>query len=207
MPGKRPLTLALDCSLGGLAFIVAGEGLAAPRAVTDAAPRASDALHTRLQGLFDENGLSFNDLTTFIATTGPGSFTGIRIALAVGQAFRLTNPGLTLIGLPTLGALARQIAQAGKPGPFTLLLDASGRTAYRQTFASDGTPTAAAACLPLDQVPQDGLVYADPRLALPAEPLPALDPQTLLAMAADPAVHVPFAPHYIKALTYRTSKP
>jgi tRNA threonylcarbamoyladenosine biosynthesis protein TsaB len=51
-----------------------------------------------LQSLLDKSGYDWKDLTAVITTTGPGSFTGVRVGLAVAKALELaaTYP---LIGL------------------------------------------------------------------------------------------------------------
>lgn len=200
------MLLALDIALGGLTVALAGGPLKTPVTLADTTPRASDTLHTRLQQILEEYGINLKDVAIYATTTGPGSFTGIRLGLAVGQALKLIHPGLTLIGLPTLTLLARQIASHGAPqiGPFTILTDAAGQTAYRQQFDANACALDKPTCIPLTDLPS-GTIYADPALMLAnTHPLPRLLPQTLLQALAD-NLSVPFEPAYIKPLTYRTA--
>lgn len=200
------MLLALDIALGGLTVALAGGPLKTPVTLADTTPRASDTFHTRLQQILEEYGINLKDVAIYATTTGPGSFTGIRLGLAVGQALKLINPGLTLIGLPTLTLLARQLAP--QQGDFTILTDAAGQTAYRQTFDSKGCALDNPTCIPLTDLPTgptQGTFYADPALMLAnTHPLPRLLPQTLLQALAD-NLSVPFEPAYIKPLTYRTA--
>ncbi len=57
----------------------------------------------KIEGLLDKADLSFQDLDLIVTTTGPGSFTGIRLALAeasVSQRVCLLNV-LILLPLPS----------------------------------------------------------------------------------------------------------
>jgi len=74
----------------GLDSTVAGEG------------RASQ-LAPRLQALLDGSGLELRDVSALAVGIGPGSFTGLRVAmsLAKGLAFALGRP---LVGVPSLDA-------------------------------------------------------------------------------------------------------
>jgi tRNA threonylcarbamoyladenosine biosynthesis protein TsaB len=198
----KPLVLALDIALGGLTVALSGGTLKAPVTLADTTPRASDTLHTRLQQILEDNGLNLQSLTQYATTTGPGSFTGIRLGLAVGQALKLLNPNLILTGLPTLALLARQLAP--QPTEFTILTDAAGQTAYRQSFDAKGCALDKPTCIPVTTLPT-GLIFADSALMLAnTQALPRLAPQTLLAAVAD-NISVPFEPAYVKPLTYRTA--
>lgn len=196
----KPLTLAVDIALGGLTLALFGGPLKTPVTLAETTPRASDTLHAQLKQIIEENGVKLEDLARYAATTGPGSFTGIRLGLAVGQALKLLNPNLTLIGLPTLTLLARQLAP--QPGPFTILADAAGRTAYRQTFDAKGCALNHPDCIPLEET-HAGPLFADSALLLAeAQPLPRLKPETLVAAVED-GLNVPFQPAYVKPLAYR----
>lgn len=192
----------MDIALGGLTLTLFGGPLKSAVTLADTTPRASDTLHIRLKQLIEEHGLNLNNLARYATTTGPGSFTGIRLGLAVGQALKLTNPALQLIGLPTLTLLARQLAP--QPAGFTILTDAAGQTAYCQTFDAKGCALNQPTCIPLTNLPA-GTLFADPALMLAnANPLPRLLPQTL-QRAVEDAISVPFEPTYVKPLTYRTA--
>ncbi len=196
----KPLTLALDIALGGLTLALFGGPLPAPVVLADTTPRASDTLHQRLKQIIEENDINLESVSRYATTTGPGSFTGIRLGLAVGQALKLVNPGLALVGLPTLTLLARQLAPQAEL--FTILTDAAGQTAYRQSFDAKGCALDKPTCIPLAELPS-GLVFADPALLLSdVHPLPRLLPQTLLHAVED-GLNVPFEPAYVKPLTYR----
>jgi tRNA threonylcarbamoyl adenosine modification protein YeaZ len=58
----------------------------------------SEMLVLEIKNLLDANKISFNDLDLIIATNGPGSYTGIRVALAVLKIIKITTqkPVLTV---------------------------------------------------------------------------------------------------------------
>ncbi len=81
-------------------------------------------------------GLDINDIDTVFATLGPGSFTGIRVALAFCKGI-CTAMNIPLIGIPTLDVLAQPFSDvedsflcplidAKKGEVFTCLYHASG---------------------------------------------------------------------------------
>lgn len=54
------------------------------------------------------------DLGELYVSLGPGSFTGLRIAIATAKMLALTNPALQLVGVPTIEVLAEQYKDAAE---------------------------------------------------------------------------------------------
>lgn len=65
--------------------------------------------------LLRDHDLTPNDLHELYVSVGPGSFTGLRMAIAAAKMLALTNPDLKLVAVPTLEVLARQNAQPDRP--------------------------------------------------------------------------------------------
>jgi len=65
--------------------------------------------------LLKDHELRPNDINQLYVSVGPGSFTGLRMAIAAAKMLALTNPNLKLVAVPTLDALAFQNRQADKP--------------------------------------------------------------------------------------------
>lgn len=59
--------------------------------------------------------LTPSDLAELYVSVGPGSFTGLRMAIAAAKMLALTNPDLKLVAVPTLDVLAEQNRQADRP--------------------------------------------------------------------------------------------
>ena len=130
-----PLILSFDTSLSSCTVALSrGSELVAGRQLVDA-PRHSRHLLALLHDCAAEAGLTPGEAELIAVTTGPGSFTGIRIGmataqgLAVGQARRL----LALSSLEAL-ALSAQL-QADDPSALSLAaIDARNRRAYLAVY-------------------------------------------------------------------------
>jgi tRNA threonylcarbamoyladenosine biosynthesis protein TsaB len=62
-------------------------------------------LMPRLVRLLEQQGITPTDLTGLVVSLGPGSFTGLRIALSMVKGLTLAR-GLPLVGIPTLDVVA-----------------------------------------------------------------------------------------------------
>ncbi|MSP12783.1 MAG: tRNA (adenosine(37)-N6)-threonylcarbamoyltransferase complex dimerization subunit type 1 TsaB [Chloroflexi bacterium] len=63
-------------------------------------------LMPRLASMFDRHQFSMRDITAVAVSTGPGSFTGMRVGLSVAKGLIL-NRDIPLFGIPGLDALAQ----------------------------------------------------------------------------------------------------
>ena len=114
MPDPRPISIALE-NAGREGAIALGidhqlvETRDLPRK-----KRHNVELMPTLAAMFAEHGLVPADLTELYLSLGPGSFTGLRIAIATAKMLALTIPALKLVGVPTMEVLAHQHAQASE---------------------------------------------------------------------------------------------
>jgi len=84
-------------------------------------------------------GLTIEDVEAVAVSIGPGSFTGLRIALALGKGIAFAGT-LPLVGVPTLAALA-EVAGAAPGETVCAALDARKREVYAALFeATDAAP-------------------------------------------------------------------
>ena len=83
--------------------------------------------------------ITFSELTHVVAGCGPGSFTGLRVALATakGVCISLDLPGLGISGME---ALAFSSAQSRHGLPILSVADTRRGKVYAQLFDSDVTP-------------------------------------------------------------------
>ncbi|MCH6201433.1 tRNA (adenosine(37)-N6)-threonylcarbamoyltransferase complex dimerization subunit type 1 TsaB [Aquiflexum sp. LQ15W] len=91
-----------------------------------------------VEGMFNESGLKPSDLSAVAISSGPGSYTGLRIGVSVakGLAFAFNIP---LIAVDTLEALAFQAFPLSGLNDFVIpLLDARRMEVYTSIFGFDG---------------------------------------------------------------------
>jgi tRNA threonylcarbamoyl adenosine modification protein YeaZ len=85
----------------------------------------------------------FSDLDRIAVTTGPGSFTGLRVGVAAarGLALAAAKPA---IGITTLDAFAAPARAVAEPIPVLAVIDARNAQVYMQAFDADGRARAPA---------------------------------------------------------------
>jgi tRNA threonylcarbamoyl adenosine modification protein YeaZ len=120
-----------------------------------------------LEELLAEGGIGWRDLKAVAVGTGPGNFTGVRIAVAAARGLAL-GLGVPAVGVTRLEALAH-----GLPRPLTVIEDARRGEVYVQDFTDTGPGPARLA--PADSVtplPNATGSAAGPMALPPALPLP-----------------------------------
>lgn len=157
-----------------------------------------------------EAGVAFETIDRIGVTTGPGSFTGLRVGLAFAQGLgaALDRP---VVGISTLDALAASLDDAG--GAVAAVIDARRGQVYVRQF-SDGAPVSTAEALSIKAAVERLSAGGPWRLAGSGAPvlleqastlgeafiLLAPTPKALarLTIAADPASALP-SPQYLRA--------
>lgn len=86
-----------------------------------------------IEGVLSEAGIWYNDLTHVLATTGPGSFTGIRIGLATARAIGFSAQKPTY-AMTTLECLAWQFWKQADANTIHAALPAGKGEMYLQKF-------------------------------------------------------------------------
>ena len=120
--------LALDTSMGACsAAVLLSDGVVQrlfARQETMARGHA-EALLPMVAEIMEEAGLPVAELDLIAATTGPGSFTGVRIAIAAARGLALVTHA-KLFGTDSLSVMARQALAGGavESGPFAVAVDA-----------------------------------------------------------------------------------
>lgn len=124
--------LAIDTAGARLQLAVLHDGRA-ETLVEEVARGQAEILFARVAALLGRAGLAYADLGRIAVTTGPGSFTGLRIGIAAARGLGLAL-GVPVIGVPTLAA----VSLSGPAGPFAVVLDARRDEAYAQGFEAPG---------------------------------------------------------------------
>ncbi len=120
--------LALDTSMGACSAALLAIDGAARRLVLREALMArghAEALMPMVAEVMRASGTAFAELELIAATVGPGSFTGVRIAIAAARGLALvTHAGL--FGTDSLSVMAQSAVASGEVGaaPFAVAVDA-----------------------------------------------------------------------------------
>jgi tRNA threonylcarbamoyladenosine biosynthesis protein TsaB len=120
--------LALDTSMGACSAAVLTRDGAAQRLSLREEKMArghAEALMPMVAEVMQEAGLAFAEIDLIAATLGPGSFTGVRIAIAAARGLALVTAA-KLFGTDSLTVMAKLARASGASGsgPFAIAVDA-----------------------------------------------------------------------------------
>jgi tRNA threonylcarbamoyl adenosine modification protein YeaZ len=97
----------------------------------------AEALLPLIARVMDSAGLEFAALDRIAVTTGPGSFTGLRVGIAAARGIALAA-GKPAVGLSTLAAYAAPLIAADDTVPVVAVIDARHDHVYLQVFGPGG---------------------------------------------------------------------
>ncbi|MGC2043884.1 MAG: tRNA (adenosine(37)-N6)-threonylcarbamoyltransferase complex dimerization subunit type 1 TsaB, partial [Pseudolabrys sp.] len=97
----------------------------------------AEALMPLVARVLDRAHLDFAALDRVAVTTGPGSFTGLRVGIAAARGIALAA-GMPAIGLSTLAAFAAPFIAADDTLPVVVAIDARHDHVYLQIFGPGG---------------------------------------------------------------------
>lgn len=139
MPRKTPCILALETSGTLLSVAVHHKGKIASLVSHEMTYGHAKAIVPIAQDALAQASCDFAMLTHVAAGAGPGSFTGIRVALSCAKGFCLAW-GAVGIGVSGLQALASDAARQGHNdgAPMLIIADTRRGTLYCQFFNAEG---------------------------------------------------------------------
>lgn len=92
----------------------------------------AERLMPLISDLLAEAGVALADVTAIAVGTGPGNFTGVRIAVAAARGLALG------LGVPAIGVTRLEALAYGLPRPVTVVEDARRGEVYVQRFDASG---------------------------------------------------------------------
>jgi tRNA threonylcarbamoyladenosine biosynthesis protein TsaB len=126
-----PLILAFDTSAAHCAAaLLSGDRLLALRCESMDKGQA-ERLIPLLEEVLAEGSVTWSELSALAVGTGPGNFTGVRIAVAAARGLALS------LNIPALGVTALEARAFGLPRPLAVVEDARRGEVYLQEFAPD----------------------------------------------------------------------
>jgi len=202
--------LAFDCAGAQCAAAILSNGdILATRHILAERGHAQ-LLIPMLVELLAEAGLKFSDIDRFAVTTGPGSFTGIRVALAAAHGLAL-GTGKPIVGVTVFEALA---AATKTESRLLVAIDSRRAELFVQMFDPTGAPSSEPAMLPPEAVADwagpgeltltgDAAGLVAPHLAGRIDNLPEtwaahIDPAVVARLAASRTPGSPPAPFYLR---------
>ena len=181
---RTPVTLAIDTAAPRLQLALLRTDGGVDRVVEDIAKGHAEILFDRLGDLLARNGLGYEDLERVAVTTGPGSFTGLRIGLSAARGLGVAR-NVPVLGIPSLLA----VSLSAPSGPVAVLIDARRDEAYFEVFPQPGAvdrgPRLIAMAEARANIPSDATLIESPFVDIGA--------MARFAALADPAAYPPHA--------------
>ena len=131
--------LAIDTALEGCSAAVLDTdrgGIVASETLTMLRGHA-EAVMPLIARVMDQGAVEFAELDRIAVTTGPGSFTGLRVGIAAARGFALAA-SKPAIGLSTLSGFAAPHIAADDSSNVVAAIDARHDHVYLQIFGSNG---------------------------------------------------------------------
>jgi tRNA threonylcarbamoyladenosine biosynthesis protein TsaB len=143
--------LAIDTALAACAAavldtdhgIVASESLAMVRG-------HAEALVPLIARVMKQSNMSFRDLGRIAVTTGPGSFTGVRVGLAAARGFGVAT-AVPVVGVSTLSVYAAPYLADNGKSPVVAVIDARHDHVFLQVFGPGGHTLVSPRLAPLSE--------------------------------------------------------
>lgn len=212
------LVLAIDTALGHCAAAVLDTESKTLRAEETLPMQRghAEALMPLIGRVMDKFAGGFEALDRIAVTTGPGSFTGLRVGISAARGFALAA-ARPVVGVSTLSAYAAPFMSEKADSPIIVAIDARHDHVYCQAFSANGATLIKAAVVPVDEAIRAAR-FGSPRLAgnaakiladrwpdhfapplvVDAEPGPAISWVAWVGAAANPTT-APARPFYLRA--------
>jgi tRNA threonylcarbamoyladenosine biosynthesis protein TsaB len=110
----------------------------------------AEALMPLIARVISKAGIAFADLDRIAVTTGPGSFTGLRVGLSAARGIALAA-NRPVVGLTTLSAFAAPVVSLNDERPVISAIDARHDQVYFQVVGGDGSPLIEPRVAPIEE--------------------------------------------------------
>ncbi|MFT4151582.1 MAG: tRNA (adenosine(37)-N6)-threonylcarbamoyltransferase complex dimerization subunit type 1 TsaB [Paracoccaceae bacterium] len=182
----RRLILAFDTSAAHCAAALLSGDCLVTRRFEAMDKGQAERLLPLLEEVLADGGAGWHDLDALAVGTGPGNFTGVRIAVAAARGLALA------LDIPAIGVTRLEALAHGLPRPLTVIEDARRGEVYVQPFAAEGAGPARLE--PAGPLPPGALTgsAAGPDALPPAMPLAEAIARVAAGRAGTPARPAPF---------------
>ena len=176
----------------------------------------AEALMPLIARVIKQAGIAFASFDRIAVTTGPGSFTGLRVGLSAARGIALAA-NKTVVGLTTLAAYAAPVVSDNAGQPVISAIDARHDQVYFQVVSGDGRSLSRPRVAPIEEalrasrfgaphlVGNAAGILADrwptdapPPFRVDAQPAPDIEWVAWLGAAVNPDT-APARPYYLRA--------
>jgi len=135
------IILAIDTALDACSAAVLDTAAGTTIAIESQAMQRghAEALMPLIARVMKDSGIAFTALDRIAVTTGPGSFTGLRVGLSAARGIALAAEK-PIVGLTTLAAYAAPVVADNGEHPILSAIDARHDHVYFQVVGGDGSP-------------------------------------------------------------------
>ena len=135
------LILAIDTALDACAAAVLDTAAGTTVALESQPMKRghAEALMPLIARVMKQSGVAFTSLDRIAVTTGPGSFTGLRVGLSAARGIALAADK-PVVGVTTLTAYAAAFVADNREYPIVSAIDARHNQVYFQVVSGNGAP-------------------------------------------------------------------
>jgi len=127
--GSQATLLAIDCSQREACLALLHAGSVRERRFDPAARFDREVLWDELRALFVDAGATVASLEAVAVATGPGGFTGLRVAVGCAKGIAFAR-GIPVVEVPSAVVFAASDRARGSRGPWLIALAAKNETAW-----------------------------------------------------------------------------
>jgi tRNA threonylcarbamoyl adenosine modification protein YeaZ len=127
--GSQATLLAIDCSQREACLALLHAGSVRERRFDPAARFDREVLWDELRALFVDAGATVASLEAVAVATGPGGFTGLRVAVGCAKGIAFAR-GIPVVEVPSAVVFAASDRARGSRGPWLIALAAKNGTAW-----------------------------------------------------------------------------
>jgi tRNA threonylcarbamoyladenosine biosynthesis protein TsaB len=208
--------LALDFSSPQRSVAIWNDSTVASE-IVDASPGRDMKPFALIDTALAQAGLSRESIECLAVGLGPGSYTGIRVAVSLAQGWQLAT-GIKLLGISSVACLAAQAATSANGDRFSVVIDAQRGELYLASFATvngaarETEPLRLATRADVEACEQSGRRLVGPEVTRWFPQGQVIFPQaaTLARLAADSSDFVPgekLDPIYLRETTFVKAPP
>jgi tRNA threonylcarbamoyladenosine biosynthesis protein TsaB len=110
----------------------------------------AEALMPLIGRVIAASDFAFTGLDRIAVTTGPGSFTGLRVGLSAARGIALAA-NVPVVGVTTLGAYAAPVVSQNAEAPVVAAIDARHDHVYLQVVSGNGSALVRPCVAPIDE--------------------------------------------------------